>query len=152
MSTPVSFLTDEMREQAIGTESKPVTILVEKGAIVNFAQAIGDANPIYNDEIVARKSQSGTLIVPPTFLRSIRAVQPEIPFEMPFERLLDAGSDWDYFEPVRVGDQITAVGRIIDISERSGRIGLMIFINTLITYSNQFNEVAANQTNTLIRY
>ena len=152
MSTPVSFLTDEMREQAIGTESKPVTILVEKGAIVNFAQAIGDANPIYNDEIVARKSQSGTLIVPPTFLRSIRAVQPEIPFEIPFERLLDAGSDWEYFETVRVGDQITAVGRIVDISERSGRIGLMIFINTLITYSNQFNEVAANQTNTLIRY
>ena len=152
MSTPVSFLTDEMREQAIGTESKPVTILVEKGAIVNFAQAIGDSNPIYNDEIVARKSQSGTLIVPPTFLRSIRDVQPEIPFEIPFERLLDAGSDWEYFEPVRVGDQITAVGRIVDISERSGRIGLMIFINTLITYSNQFNEVAANQTNTLIRY
>jgi acyl dehydratase len=141
-----------MREQAIGTESQPVTIVVEKGAIVNFAQAIGDANPIYNDEILARKSQSGTLIVPPTFLRSIRAVQPEIPFTMPFERLLDAGSDWDYFEPVRVGDQITAVGRIIDISERSGRIGLMIFIKTLITYSNQFNEVAANQTNTLIRY
>lgn len=152
MSTPVSFLTDEMRAQAIGTESDPVTIVVEKGAIVNFAQAIGDANPIYNDEIVARKSQSGTLIASPTFLRSIRAVQPEIPFEMPFERLLDAGSDWDYFEPVRVGDQITAVGRIIDISERSGRIGLMIFIKTLITYSNQFNEVAANQTNTLIRY
>ena len=152
MSTPASFLTDEMREQAIGTESQPVTIVVEKGAIVNFAQAIGDANPIYNDEILARKSQSGTLIVPPTFLRSIRAVQPEIPFKMPFERLLDAGSDWDYFEPVRVGDQITAVGRIIDISERSGRIGLMIFIKTLITYSNQFNEVAANQTNTLIRY
>lgn len=152
MSTPASFLTDEMREQAIGTESQPVTIVVEKGAIVNFAQAIGDANPIFNDEILARKSQSGTLIGPPTFLRSIRAVQPEIPFEMPFERLLDAGSDWDYFEPVRVGDQITAVGRIIDISERSGRIGLMIFIKTLITYSNQFNEVAANQTNTLIRY
>jgi len=152
LSTPASFLTDEMREQAIGTESQPVTIVVEKGAIVNFAQAIGDANPIFNDEILARKSQSGTLIGPPTFLRSIRAVQPEIPFEMPFERLLDAGSDWDYFEPVRVGDQITAVGRIIDISERSGRIGLMIFIKTLITYSNQFNEVAANQTNTLIRY
>jgi len=152
LSTPASFLTDEMREQAIGTESQPVTIVVEKGAIVNFAQAIGDANPIFNDEILARKSQSGTLIAPPTFLRSIRAVQPEIPFEMPFERLLDAGSDWDYFEPVRVGDQITAVGRIIDISERSGRIGLMIFIKTLITYSNQFNGVAANQTNTLIRY
>jgi len=152
LPTPVSFLTDEMREQAIGAESEPVTIVVEKGAIFNFAQAIGDANPIYNDEIIARKSQPGALIAPPTFLRSIRAVQPEIPFEIPFERLLDAGSDWEYFEPVRVGDQITAVGRIVDISERSGRIGLMIFINTLITYSNQFDEIAANQTNTLIRY
>ena len=46
-----------MREQAIGTESKSVTMTVERGAIVNFAQAVGDANPFYNDEAAARKTQ-----------------------------------------------------------------------------------------------
>ena len=141
-----------MREQAIGTESKPVTMTVEKGAIVNFAQAIGDANPAYNDEAAARKTRYGSLIAPPTFLRCMRAVQPELPFALPFERLLDGGSDWEYCQSVRAGDRITAVARVTDISERSGRIGLMIFIKTLITYRNQFDDIAATQTSTLIRY
>jgi hydroxyacyl-ACP dehydratase HTD2-like protein with hotdog domain len=82
----------------------------------------------------------------------MRSVQPELPFDLPFERLLDGGSDWEYFQPVRAGDQITAVGRVSDISERSGRVGLMVFIKTMITYRNQFDEIAATQTNTLIRY
>ncbi|MDA1218716.1 MAG: MaoC family dehydratase N-terminal domain-containing protein [Chloroflexi bacterium] len=152
MATPTSFLTEEMREQAIGTESKSVTMEVEKGAIVNFAQAIGDGNPLYNDEVAAGQTEYGTLIAPPTFLRCMRAVQPNIPFDLPFERLLDGGSDWEYFQPVRAGDQITAVAEVADISERAGRIGLMIFIKTLITYRNQFDQISATQTNTLIRY
>jgi acyl dehydratase len=125
---------------------------VEKGAIINFAQAIGDANPAYNDEAAARKTRYGSLISPPTFLRCMRLVQPELLFDLPFDRLLDGGSDWEYFQAVRAGDQITAVGRVSDISERSGRVGLMIFIKTVITYRNQFDEIVATQDNTLIRY
>lgn len=152
MSTPTSFLTEEMQRRAIGIESPPVTMEVEKGAIIRFAQAIGDNNPVYTDEAAARKSRYGGLIAPPTFLRSIRGIHLELPFGLPFNRVLDAGSEWEYFQPVRPGDRITAVGRISDIRERSGRLGLMIFITTAITYCNQFDEVVATQTNTLIRY
>ena len=53
MSTAPSFLTEEMRQRAIGQESAPQTMDVEKGAIVKFAQAIGDDNPLYNDEVAA---------------------------------------------------------------------------------------------------
>ena len=152
MSTPTSFLTEEMRKQAIGSKSDPVTLEVEKGAILQFAQAIGDDNPIYNDEAAARKTSYGTLIAPPTFLRSMRAVRPIIPFDIPFDRLLDAGSDWEFFQPVRAGDRITAEARVTDINERTGRLGLMILITTLITYRNQFDEIAVTQTSTSIRY
>ena len=108
-----------MRKKAIGSKSDPVTLEVEKGAILQFAQAIGDDNPIYSDEAAARKTSYGTLIAPPTFLRSLRAVRPIIPFELPFERVLDAGSDWEYFQPVRAGDQITANAKITDINEQA---------------------------------
>ena len=54
MSTTPSFLTEEMRQQAIGTLSDPRTLEVEKGAIIKFAEAIGDDNPVYNDEAEAR--------------------------------------------------------------------------------------------------
>lgn len=152
MSTPPSFLTEDMRRRAIGTESAPVTIEVEKGAILRFAQAIGDDNPVYSREVLARQTRFGGLIAPPTFLRSVRGIQLDVPFELPFHRVLDAGSDWAYFHPIRPGDRITAVGRISDITERTGRLGLMILVVTTITYYNQFDQVAATQTNTIIRY
>lgn len=152
MTTSPSFLTAEMREQAIGVQSNPLTMEVEKGAIMKFAEAIGDNNPLWTDEVLARKSKYGGLITPPTFLRSIRNERPELPFDLPFTRLLDGGSDWEYFQPVRVGDHITATSQITDLQERSGRMGLMIIMTNLITYFNQFKEVVATQTNTSIRY
>jgi acyl dehydratase len=152
LAAPTSFLTEEMRQQAVGVESPPVTMEVEKEAIVRFAEAIGDDNLLWNNEAAARQTRYGGLIASPTFLRSMRAIRPELPFELPFNRALDGGSDWEYFQPVRPGDRITAVARTTDIRERPGRLGLMIFITTEITYRNQFDEVVATQTNTSIRY
>ncbi len=152
MSTPTSFLTEEQRRQAIGKESTPVTMVVEKGAIIKFAEAIGDDNPLWNDEAAARRSRYGGLVAPPTFLRSLRVGLPELPFEIPFDRRLDGGSDWQYFQPVRPGDRIQAVARVTDLTERSGRMGLMIFMTAEITYRNQFDEIVATQTATSIQY
>ena len=152
MSIPTSIVTEEQRLQAIGREGPPMTMEVERGAIIKFAEAIGDDNPLWNDEAVARQSRYGGLIAPPTFLRSLRVGLPELPFEIPFDRRLDGGSDWEYFQPVRPGDRIQAVARVTDLRERSGRMGLMIFMTSEITYGNQFDEVVATQTSTSILY
>ena len=152
MSTPTPLLTEEMRQQAIGLESSSPAVEVEKGAIIKFAQAIGDDNPLFNDEVVARRSKYGGIIAPPTFLRSITSTRPDLPFKLPLDRLLDAGSDWEYFEPIRVGDRIRATARITDFSERTGRLGLMVFNTTVVTYRNQLDQVVATQTSTSIQY
>ena len=152
MTTPASFLTEEMIQKAIGQKSAPRSIDVEKGAIIKFAQAIEDDNPVYNDEQAARESRYGGLIAPPTFLRSVGVDRPEYPFDMPFTRLLDGGSDWEYFYTIRTGDRITAVAEIADINERTGRMGLMVITSIVVTYRNQFDQVAATQTSTSILY
>ena len=152
MTTPESFLTEEMRQQATGLEGMPSTTDVEKGAIIKFAEAIGDDNPVFNDEAAARESQYGGLVASPTFLRSMLPSRPELPFDLPFERRLDGGSEWEYFYPVRPGDRITSVARIADISERPGRLGLMIMMTTVITYTNQLGQVVATQSGTGIAY
>ena len=152
MTTPATFLTEEMRQQAIGQKSAPRTVDVEKGAIIKFAEAIEDDNPVFNDDQTAQKSRYGGLIAPPTFLRSVGVDRPTYPFDLPFNRLLDGGSDWEYFHPVRAGDKITAVSEITDINERTGRMGLMIITSIVVTYSNQDGQVAATQTSTSIRY
>ena len=152
MTSQGPIITDEIRSRAIGTESPPVTLEVEKGAIARFSEAIEDPNPLWTDEVSARRSRYGGIIATPTFLRNLRTERLELPFEEQFQRVLDGGSDWEYFEPVRPGDRITAVSRITDMQERSGRMGVMIITSTVTTYTNHFNQVVATQTTTGIRY
>ena len=148
LSSSQFTLTDAMRAQAIGVASVPMSMEIEKGHIARFAEAIGDDNPAYTIGSAA----TGGIVAPPTFLRAMRGVRPELPFDAPFTRVLDGGSDWEYFEPVRPGDTITAVARIEDIRERAGSIGQMLIATVKITYRNQQDAVVATQTSTSIRY
>ena len=56
MSDTESVITQEMKD-AIGVESDPVVYQIEKGAILRFAEAIGDTNPIFNDDNEASKTK-----------------------------------------------------------------------------------------------
>ena len=147
-----SLITDGMR-RVIGTEAAPRTIEIEQGAIRQFAEAIGDANPRYQDEAAARGTRYGGIIAPPTFLRSIRIERPELPLKAPLERLLDAGSEWEYFHPVRPGDRVTVVTRLVGLAERTSRvIGQMLMATYETVYTNQLDQVVATQRATFIRY
>lgn len=152
MADEGQLLSQEMREHAIGLEGAPATIDVEKGAVRRFAEAIGDPNPLWNDEPGAGKSRYGGMIAPPTFLRSVKIERPELSLAFPLSNRLDAGSDWEYFEPVRVGDRITGVARIVDTWERSGKLGPMVFTLTEIKYTNQSDQVVATQRAVSILY
>ena len=146
-----SAITQEMRD-AIGVESDPVTHEAERGAIIKFAQAIGDPNPLYNDQEAARMTRYGGLIAPPTFLRSMPSGPPKMEFEGPYSAGLDGGSEWEYFETIRVGDRITVTNRIADLYERQGRLGNMVFVINETKYVNQFGQTVALQRTTGISY
>ena len=82
----------------------------------------------------------------------LRAEHPEQLRDLPFNRLLDGGSEWEYFQPVRPGDRITAVTLIVDVFDRAGRSGQMLFVITETRYTNQFGELVATQKSTSIKY
>ena len=151
MGTQSPVPIEEIRRMAIGLEGQPVTTDIEKGAIERFAAAIGDPNPLWNDETKARKGRYGGIVAPPTFLRSVQVERPDLTFETPYNLLLDGGSEWEFFEPVRAGDRITAVARIVDVIERSGRKGPMLIMVAETSYTNQLGELVATRRSTLIR-
>ncbi len=151
MGTQSSFLIEEIRRKAIGLEGQPTTTEIEQGAIRRFAVAVGDPNPLWNDETKARKCRYGGIVAPPTFLRSVPVDRPDVTLETPYALLLDGGSEWEFFEPVRAGDRITAVARIVDVTERSGREATMLFTVSKTSYTNQLSELVATQRSTLIR-
>ena len=145
-------LTEELRKAILGKQSEPTVHEVEQSAIRRFADAIGDPNPLWNDEVEARRSHYGGIIAPPTFLRSFSGAVPEVPELNSLTRILDGGSGWEYFEPVRPGDTITTVNRVANLSQRTLSVGLAVFIVMETTYTNQLDQVVAKQRSTLIRY
>ena len=146
-----SVITQQMRD-AVGVFSQPIEHDIEKGAIRRFAEVIGDPNPLYCDEERARKSRYGGIIAPPTFLRTLETDPLNVDFGVPYEGVFDGGSEWKYHEPVRLGDRITVTSRIVDLRERTGRVGPMLFVISESTYVNQFGAKVALQRNTLIYY
>jgi acyl dehydratase len=146
-----SIITDELRS-AIGLESNPVTYDIERHAVERFASAIGDSSPLYFDEVSAKESSYGDLIAPPTFFRSLLPGEYPTPFPEPFAHILDGGSNYKYFEPVKVGDQITVTRKIVDLFEKHGRMGAMLFKIAEISYVNQLGVLTATQTTTTITY
>ncbi len=145
---------DEEARKQIGVAGEPRIYEIERGAIRRFAEAIGDQNPLFNDEHAARKTRFGGMIAPPTFCRSLGSPIPTISLKGmgPEFRGLDGGSEWEYFQPIRPGDRITAQSKLVDLRESEGRLGPMVFIVTETSYSNQFGELCVTQRSTAIRY
>ncbi|MFZ0889166.1 MAG: MaoC family dehydratase N-terminal domain-containing protein [Candidatus Binataceae bacterium] len=145
------IVTDEARKM-IGRESEPHTVEIERGAIRRFAEAIGDPNPIFNNEKQARLTRFGGMVAPPTFCRSLGGGFFNVPLNMQTLRGLDGGSEWEYFEPIRAGDRIAVVSRLAELRESQGRLGPMVFIVTETRYTNQFDQLCVIQRSTTIRY
>jgi hydroxyacyl-ACP dehydratase HTD2-like protein with hotdog domain len=64
---------------------------------------------------------------------------------------LNGGNRFEYFEPVKVGDRITATGRIADVYEKTGGSGSLLFIVVETDYVNQEGRTVARLRGTTIR-
>jgi acyl dehydratase len=113
----------------IGTETPRTVTEVEKGMIRQFARAIGATSPCFFDEQYAATTQWGGLIAPPTFVSYfITGHIPDI-FDntLPLPRQLHAEDAVRCERPIRAGDVITAFARYVDVAQKQGKDGPMIF-------------------------
>ena len=136
-----SLITDEMRD-AIGVTSARRTHIVEAGAVRQFAEAVGDPNPLYASGATA----------PPTFPRSFDVTPPAPEFDIPLPDILDGGSAWEFFGPIAPGDEITAATKVCGVSEKTGRLGQMLLVVRQHVYTHRSGQTMATQTSTTIYY
>ena len=136
-------------EQFINIETDPVIHQIERDAVLKFCSAIN----LSFDKSAFRLSNTAKPaqpIVPPTFFRSLEASP--LPFDFPGTRLLDAGSQWQYFYDTNIEDLISVTQALQSIQQKEGRLGLMTFLTIQIKYINQHKQIVATQTSTLISY
>lgn len=148
-----SIINDTMRN-AIGIESEPVEYPVERWHIKRFAEAVGETNPLYLDETEARKTRHGGVIAPPTFYRAFYPKEPPVNVmqEANLKRVLDGGSEWEFFEPIRPGDTISVTSKLGELNVKQGRAGPMLIVAVDHTYRNQYGVTTAVQRQNRILY
>jgi acyl dehydratase len=110
----------------IGRESEPVVHEVEKGAIRRFAEALGDPNPIYTDEVAARAAGYTALVAPPTFAVALASNERfRHSLDLGTRSILHGEQQFEYARPLVAGDRITVRSRVADVQERAGASGAM---------------------------
>ena len=138
----------EIDRSLIGVWGPPSTMKIEWGKIREFAKAVKDPNPVYQDE--------ATCVAPPTFLMTIAhwigdLGQTRSAVKLDYRRLLHGEQEFEYVRPVRPGDVLTFRSRTKDVFEKAGkRGGKMLFVIGETEFTNQRGEVVAYTRNTAI--
>jgi acyl dehydratase len=98
---------------------------VGREKIREFAEAVGDSNPVYVDTEAAKALGYSDVIAPPTFpfLLTYRAADqvvndPELGLD--FSRVVHGDQRFSYVRPVRAGDRLTVTCTIESIKSLAG--------------------------------
>jgi acyl dehydratase len=129
----------------------PETYEVGREHIRQFADAIGDPNPVYRDPAAAKAAGHPDVIAPPTFLTVLGfrfgATSPIVDAELGLDYMLVVHGEqrFELHRPVRAGDVLTSVATVADI-RNAGRNELM----TMVTEVTAGGERVATLTSTLV--
>ncbi|MDE2844385.1 MAG: MaoC family dehydratase N-terminal domain-containing protein, partial [Chloroflexota bacterium] len=149
---PETLITDEVRA-LIGTETPPERnrFPISDEMAFDVADAIEDGNPLYRDPDYARSSRFAGILCPP--LATWKDIAPPIGYfgagqeshfqvPLPFNSYgLNGGSDWQFLRPAYSGTWVTRQFRVLDIFEKQGRSGLLVFVVRQETQTNQLGQV-----------
>ena len=141
---------------------------VEEGAILMFARAIGDPNPIYSDADYAKSTEVGGIVAPPTFVQSSAQFDPDYPLRPKIGEPwfgsgknptgvvresgrgsggssggtgLHAEQEFIYHRPLRPGDVLRGTIRAGKQWEKQGRSGKLVFGEHFTDYHDQHGEL-----------
>ncbi|MCY1303852.1 hypothetical protein D9M70_535790 [compost metagenome] len=120
---------------------------VEKGRLRFFAKAIGETDPLYTDEAIAKAAGYKSLPVPPTFLFCLEGEGRDLVEELnifgfDLGRILHAEQAFTFHQMAVAGDVLTFDTRIVDVYEKKG--GALQFVVKESRVTNQDGEHIAD--------
>jgi acyl dehydratase len=114
-----------VKTEAVGKSFPTVTYAVGREKVREYANAVGEANPLYLDVDAARAAGYADVVAPPMFtvVYSGPAIipglfDPEVGIN--FAMMVHGGQEFEWGPVVVAGDEITTTASVKDISERAG--------------------------------
>lgn len=156
--TQSKVITDAARA-LIGVELDPVTIEIDKTLLKRFAVAVkspNPPNPLYADESYAAKTEYDDIIAAPTLCGGFPWLGPILEKVNPsmgkYRVGLNGGNEYEFYEPIRAGDVLTARPKLVNLSEKPRDDGgVMLVLDLEATFSNQRGEQVLAARQTLLR-
>jgi peroxisomal enoyl-CoA hydratase 2 len=127
---------------------------IERGKIREFADAIGDPNPLYRDPAHAEQLGFANILAPPTLLRTFlyepKAASDALKVK-DWSYIVHGEQEFEYFAPVLAGDVLTAQDHIVSITEKDSRRAGKLQIAVIETvFHNQRGEKVQVARRTLV--
>ncbi len=118
-------------DSAKGKKFPPFEYEVGKEKIREYANAVGEDNPVYFDRETAKAAGFRDVPAPPMFavVYSAGSMAPAIfdpEVKMNFAAMVHGGQEFVWGEPVCAGDVISTATEVKDISEKAGK-GFYVF-------------------------
>jgi acyl dehydratase len=144
-------------------EARSFQFLVTARDIKRFAQAIGDDNPLYFDQEFAKQSEYGSIVAPPLFCQAMtfedlpieelpEDLSPiELDVDVPAEKTVGGSSQYEFYQFVRPGDNITVTSQIGSVIEKQGRSGRLFLVQVETRFINQYGERVAQEVATYVK-
>lgn len=137
-------------------ERRGMFTLINQDSANTFAIASGDTNPLFTDAEYARSSHWGCAVAPPCILYSAGTVEGRPLTErereegrggaLPGVHGMFSGTDWEWYQPLRDGDEIFCVSYQSDVQEKEGRFaGRQVLALTETLFRNQRDEVVCKE-------
>jgi hypothetical protein len=138
----------------IGKPTGKAKVVVERGPVSHFAEAVGSTSPIYRNPEAAKAAGLGAIPAPPTwpfameFSGKFEEIQPaDAPTGNPLMGamgplmakgglILHGEQEFIYHRPILVGDVLVSEGKITDAYQKESRGKTMTFIVSETTWSD----------------
>ncbi|MBX6426502.1 MAG: MaoC family dehydratase N-terminal domain-containing protein [Variibacter sp.] len=143
-----------MDPSAAGKTFPPYEVRIERGKIKEFADAIGDPNPVYRDPDSPAAKAAGGILAPPTLLRTFLYETRDAVEALKvadWSYIVHGEQEFEYHKPIYAGDVLTGQDRIVSITEKeSRRAGKLQIAVIESTFHNQRGEKVQVARRTLI--
>ncbi|MBJ7328678.1 MAG: MaoC family dehydratase N-terminal domain-containing protein [Solirubrobacteraceae bacterium] len=121
---------------AIGKTYAPTTYVVGREKVKEYANAVGETNPVYLDPEAAKAAGYSDVVAPPMFAVVYKAPSMVPPLFDPevginFALMVHGAQEFTWGAPVVAGDEITTTASVKDVSERNG-MGFFVFQSTSV--------------------